>query len=83
MIFFSLIDDYDDYSDLTPSQRSSVEEWQMQLSERYDLVGDLVRPDELEVDDNSVDTNSGDKGDNSPGNTNAAAATTTNATAHN
>jgi len=39
-------DDYDDYSDLTPSERSSVEEWQMQLSERYDYVGKLIRPGE-------------------------------------
>jgi len=39
-------DDYDDYSNLTPSERSSVEEWQMQLSERYDYVGKLIRPGE-------------------------------------
>ena len=40
-------DDYDDHSDLTSNQRSSVEEWQIQLSERYDFVGKLVRPEEL------------------------------------
>lgn len=55
-------DDYDDYSDLTPSQRSGVDEWQMQFSERYDLVGDLVRPEELE--ESAADSNSGDKTEN-------------------
>lgn len=39
-------EDYDDHSGLTPSQRASVEEWQIQLSERYEYVGLLVRPDE-------------------------------------
>jgi len=46
-------EDYDDFSDLTPSQKSSVEEWEMQLSERYDFVGKLIRPGE-EVEEEEV-----------------------------
>ena len=37
-------EEYDDHLDLTASQRSSVEEWQIQLSERYEFVGQLIRP---------------------------------------
>jgi len=36
-------DDWDDISDLTPSQMSSVQEWEMQFSERYEYVGKLVK----------------------------------------
>lgn len=35
-------DEWDDHSGLTPSQMSSVQEWEMQFSERYDLVGKLI-----------------------------------------
>lgn len=54
-------DDYDDLSDLTSSQKSSVEEWEMQLSERYDYVGKLIRPGEdpdVEEDDEKNDSSS-------------------------
>jgi membrane-associated progesterone receptor component len=53
-------DDYDDFTDLTPSQKSSVEEWEMQLSERYDYVGKLIRPgeDPEEEDDDKNDSSS-------------------------
>jgi len=36
-------DEWDDVSDLTPYQMSSVNEWMEQFSERYDYVGKLVR----------------------------------------
>jgi len=36
-------EEWDDVSDLTPYQMSSVSEWMEQFSERYDLVGKLVR----------------------------------------
>ena len=39
-------DDWDDVSDLTPSEMSSVEEWRLQFAEKYDLVGRLVRSKE-------------------------------------
>lgn len=35
--------EWDDVSDLTPSEMSSVEEWKEQFEERYDFVGRLVR----------------------------------------
>jgi len=38
--------EWDDHSDLTPSQMSSVQEWEMQFGERYDLVGNLVQEGE-------------------------------------
>lgn len=36
-------DEWDDVSDLTPYQMSSVNEWIEQFSERYDYVGKLVK----------------------------------------
>lgn len=36
-------EEWDDVSDLTPYQMSSVNEWMEQFSERYDYVGRLVR----------------------------------------
>jgi len=36
-------EEWDDVSDLTPYQMSSVNEWKEQFSERYDYVGRLVR----------------------------------------
>lgn len=57
-------EDYDDFSDLTNSQRSSVEEWEMQLSERYDYVGKLIRPGE-EVDEEEDEETKNDSKDDS------------------
>lgn len=42
----AVTEEWDDHKDLTPGQISSVEEWQMQLSERYDFVGELIRPED-------------------------------------
>jgi len=39
-------EEWDEHNDLTPSQMSSVQEWEMQFSERYDFVGKLLREDE-------------------------------------
>lgn len=52
----AVTDQYDDHSDLTAGQRSSVEEWQMQLSERYDFVGNLVRPEDLVTEGGSANS---------------------------
>ncbi|XP_055370855.1 membrane-associated progesterone receptor component 1-like [Condylostylus longicornis] len=39
-------EEYDDLSDLNSSEMSSVKEWEMQLKERYEFVGKLLRPGE-------------------------------------
>lgn len=39
-------DDYDDLSDLKPSEMDQVKEWELQFSEKYDLVGKLLKPGE-------------------------------------
>jgi len=39
-------EEYDDISDLTPSQMKSVKEWEEQLGEKYDFVGKLLRTGE-------------------------------------
>ena len=39
-------DDYDDLSDLKPGEMDQVKEWELQFSERYTLVGKLLRPGE-------------------------------------
>lgn len=41
-----MTDEWDDHSDLSPSQMSSVQEWELQFSERYDFVGKLVKDGE-------------------------------------
>lgn len=49
-------DEWDDYSDLSKSELSSVQEWAEQFSERYELVGKLVKDgDSLEEDDETTD----------------------------
>lgn len=55
-------EDWDQYDDLTPSQMSSVQEWEIQFSERYDFVGKLVKDgeenepeDDVEVDEPNVE----------------------------
>lgn len=35
-------DEWDDHEGLSPSQMSSVQEWEMQFSERYEYVGKLI-----------------------------------------
>jgi len=50
---------YDDLSDLTSSQLSSVKEWEMQFVEKYPVVGKLLKPDEKPTDYNEgADLNS-------------------------
>jgi len=39
-------DEYDDVSDLTPSQLESVREWEEQFKEKYDYIGKLLKPGE-------------------------------------
>lgn len=39
-------DDYDDLSDLKPSEMDQVKEWELQFSEKYDLVGRLLKAGE-------------------------------------
>jgi len=39
-------DDYDDLSDLKPSEMEQVQEWELQFSEKYELVGKLLKPGE-------------------------------------
>lgn len=39
-------DEYDDLSDLNSMQMESLSEWELQISEKYDHVGKLLRPDE-------------------------------------
>ena len=46
-------EEWDDVSDLSPSEMSSVQEWKEQFEERYDYVGRLVPT--LEERDNVVD----------------------------
>lgn len=53
-------DEHDDLSDLTPSQLSSVKEWEMQFLEKYAVVGKLLKPDESAT-DYSEDANNNDK----------------------
>ncbi|XP_034051322.1 membrane-associated progesterone receptor component 2 [Thalassophryne amazonica] len=40
----ALRDEYDDLSDLTAVQMESVREWEMQIMEKYDYVGRLLKP---------------------------------------
>ena len=40
------LDDYDDLSDLKPGEMEQVQEWELQFSEKYDLVGKLLKPGE-------------------------------------
>ncbi len=59
-------DDYDDLSDLSPSEMEQVHEWELQFSEKYDLVGKLLRPGEeatsySEEEDEDEDSNSNKK----------------------
>jgi len=39
-------DEYDDLSDLKPSEIEQVREWELQFSEKYDFVGKLIKPGE-------------------------------------
>merc|ERR1719510_628293 len=39
-------DEYDDLSDLTQSELNEVKEWELQFSEKYTLVGKLLKPGE-------------------------------------
>jgi len=39
-------DEHDDLSDLTGVQMESVREWEVQLAEKYDFVGKLLKPGE-------------------------------------
>jgi len=39
-------EEHDDLSDLDQSQMESIREWDAQLSEKYDVVGKLLKPGE-------------------------------------
>ena len=39
-------EEYDDLSDLTQSELNEVKEWELQFSEKYTLVGNLLKPGE-------------------------------------
>ena len=39
-------EEYDDLSDLTQSELNEVKEWDLQFSEKYTLVGKLLKPGE-------------------------------------
>ena len=39
-------EEYDDLSDLKQSELNEVKEWDLQFSEKYTLVGKLLKPDE-------------------------------------
>ena len=39
----TVTDEYDDLSDLKPSEMEQVQEWELQFSEKYDLVGKLLK----------------------------------------
>merc|ERR1711994_1086210 len=42
----AITDEYDDLSDLKTSDIEQVREWELQFSEKYDLVGKLIKPGE-------------------------------------
>ena len=42
----TVTDEYDDLSDVKPSEMEQVQEWELQFSEKYDLVGKLLKPGE-------------------------------------
>ncbi|RWS07591.1 membrane-associated progesterone receptor component 2-like protein [Dinothrombium tinctorium] len=54
-------DEWDDNLDLTPSQKASVQEWEMQFSERYELVGRLVKELKDDSDSEKKDSEASDK----------------------
>jgi len=43
-------DEFDDLSDLKPSELESMREWETQLRAKYDVVGRLLRPSETHAD---------------------------------
>jgi len=43
----ALRDTYDDLSDLTPSEMEGMREWSAQFSEKYPIVGRLLKPGDL------------------------------------
>merc|ERR1711936_1330031 len=42
----AITDEYDDLSDLKPSEIEQVREWELQFSEKYDFIGKLIKPGE-------------------------------------
>lgn len=42
----ALKDEYDDLSDLNSMQMDSVREWEAQFTEKYDMIGKLLKPGE-------------------------------------
>ena len=42
----ALKDEYDDLSDLNSMQMESVREWEAQFTEKYDMIGKLLKPGE-------------------------------------
>ncbi|CAF0706407.1 unnamed protein product [Brachionus calyciflorus] len=54
-------DEYDDLSDLKPSQIDSIKEWEMQFLEKYPVVGRLLKPGEEPNVYEEEETSSSDK----------------------
>ncbi|XP_061163961.1 membrane-associated progesterone receptor component 1-like [Saccostrea echinata] len=56
-----LKDEFDDLSDLTSMQMESVREWEMQFTEKYDYIGQLLKPGEIPHDYTDTEDESAEK----------------------
>ncbi|CAK8686330.1 membrane-associated progesterone receptor component 1-like [Clavelina lepadiformis] len=54
-------DEYDDISDLNSMEMESVQEWEMQFSEKYDFIGKLLKPGEEPTDYSDLSESEADK----------------------
>merc|ERR1739842_136880 len=56
-------EDYDDLSDLKPHEMDQVKEWELQFSEKYTLVGKLLRPGEEATSYSDMESEESEHGD--------------------
>lgn len=56
-------EEYDDLSDLKPNELEQVKEWELQFSEKYSLVGKLLRPGEEPTSYSDEESESSEVGD--------------------
>eukprot|EP00088_Acartia_fossae_P038350 TRINITY_DN39733_c0_g1_i1.p1 TRINITY_DN39733_c0_g1~~TRINITY_DN39733_c0_g1_i1.p1 ORF type:complete len:209 (-),score=29.43 TRINITY_DN39733_c0_g1_i1:133-714(-) len=42
-------EEYDDLSDLKPSELEQIKEWELQMSEKYEYIGRLLKPGEAKI----------------------------------
>ncbi|OAF68987.1 Membrane-associated progesterone receptor component 2 [Intoshia linei] len=56
-------DTYDDLNNLTPDQIKHLNEWERQFKEKYEIVGQLLKPDEI-ITDYTNTTSESEKEDN-------------------